>query len=401
MRSAEKSSSIGLHRPRVEHRPMPEVRAVRTAQADRQIALQAHLDRCRVLREALGERVREGHHGLLDGHGARKTLGVVLVRLVPVCAVVPRRHHARCVPSGRVASATNASLAPKASATLRTKPRKNSSPTAPAVPSAIARSKSRPRSRGARSSTATDIDTAILVTPRCRSAPRGRARARPRTRARNTQRGTPSHSSVDDEQRYLHDYRAGKPYAVKRAAKAAATAVILGLAILVIWAVDSELPRHPQRGVRPRGVARHDRRRLLVPARLRTPVQSPPLWLAVAFRRETRPTAPSPAPACRAAQERPFPPVPPRPAPRWAATLGAGNGAQTRASGARTPVIEQRESDASAGARVHSQPERASAGSPRERSGTARACRARGPLGGRWAQTPRARGRLGPWPAVD
>jgi hypothetical protein len=51
---------------------------------------------------------------------------------------------------------------------------------------------------------------------------------------------------VDDEQRYLHDYRAGKPYAVKRAAKAAATAVILGLAILVIWAVDSSFPATPK-----------------------------------------------------------------------------------------------------------------------------------------------------------
>jgi hypothetical protein len=51
---------------------------------------------------------------------------------------------------------------------------------------------------------------------------------------------------VDDEQRYLDDYRAGKPYAVKRAAKSAATAVGLGLAILLTWVTDSSFPATPK-----------------------------------------------------------------------------------------------------------------------------------------------------------
>lgn len=64
--------------------------------------------------------------------------------------------------------------------------------------------------------------------------------------SRNTWRRRASRSSVDDALRYLHDYRAGKPYAVKRAAKLAATAVILGLAILFIWASDSSFPATPK-----------------------------------------------------------------------------------------------------------------------------------------------------------
>jgi hypothetical protein len=51
---------------------------------------------------------------------------------------------------------------------------------------------------------------------------------------------------VDDAQRYLDDYRAGKPYAVKGAAKSAATAVVLGLTILLIWATDSSFPASPK-----------------------------------------------------------------------------------------------------------------------------------------------------------
>ena len=50
-----------------------------------------------------------------------------------------------CVPSEVVASATMASFASKASARLRTRERRNSSPISPAVPSASARSRSRPR----------------------------------------------------------------------------------------------------------------------------------------------------------------------------------------------------------------------------------------------------------------
>jgi hypothetical protein len=51
---------------------------------------------------------------------------------------------------------------------------------------------------------------------------------------------------VDDEQRYLTDYRSGKPYAVKRAAKSAAVGLALGLAILYIWATDSTFPASPK-----------------------------------------------------------------------------------------------------------------------------------------------------------
>src|SRR5215207_697172 len=53
-----------------------------------------------------------------------------------------------CVPVGSVASATSTIFAASASATCRTSERRNSSPTAPAVPSATALSSSWPRSRG-------------------------------------------------------------------------------------------------------------------------------------------------------------------------------------------------------------------------------------------------------------
>src|SRR3954447_14497920 len=51
-----------------------------------------------------------------------------------------------CVPEGSEASATWTSLAANASATWRTSERRNSSPTAPAVPAATAASRSWPRS---------------------------------------------------------------------------------------------------------------------------------------------------------------------------------------------------------------------------------------------------------------
>src|SRR5829696_7931620 len=71
-------------------------------------------------------------------------------------------------PSGSVASATSTSFAASASATLRTSPRRNASPTSPAVPSATARRSCGPRSRGLAKLVATSGD---------RTGARARARA--------------------------------------------------------------------------------------------------------------------------------------------------------------------------------------------------------------------------------
>ena len=49
----------GRHRPRVHHGHVAEVRAVGRAQADREVALEAHVDRRLGLREALRQRLRE------------------------------------------------------------------------------------------------------------------------------------------------------------------------------------------------------------------------------------------------------------------------------------------------------------------------------------------------------
>jgi hypothetical protein len=81
---------VGLHRPGVEHGHMPEVRPVRGAQADREVALEAHLDRRYVLGKVFRERFRERDERVLDRQCAGLALGVVFDRLVPVDAVVPR-----------------------------------------------------------------------------------------------------------------------------------------------------------------------------------------------------------------------------------------------------------------------------------------------------------------------
>ena len=80
-----------LHRPRVEHREVPEVHAVRGLQADREVALQPEVDRDLGLREALGQRLGERHPRVVGDDRARRAGGVVLERLVDERAVVPAR----------------------------------------------------------------------------------------------------------------------------------------------------------------------------------------------------------------------------------------------------------------------------------------------------------------------
>ena len=83
----------GLHRPRVHHGHVAEVRAVGGAQADREVALEAHVDRRLGLREALRQRLRERDDRLLDDERARLAARVVLERLVHPVAVVPAAEH--------------------------------------------------------------------------------------------------------------------------------------------------------------------------------------------------------------------------------------------------------------------------------------------------------------------
>jgi hypothetical protein len=42
----------------------------------------------------------------------------------------------------------------------------------------------------------------------------------------------------DSEARYRSDYRAGKPYAIKRAAKASALLMVAGVVIIFFWRTD-------------------------------------------------------------------------------------------------------------------------------------------------------------------
>ena len=84
---------VGLHRPRVEHREVPEVHALRRLQAHRQVALEPELDHGLVVREALGQRLGERHPRVLGGDRAGRAGGVVLERLVEVGAVVPAGDH--------------------------------------------------------------------------------------------------------------------------------------------------------------------------------------------------------------------------------------------------------------------------------------------------------------------
>jgi hypothetical protein len=71
------------------------------AQADREVALEAHLDRRSGLREALRQRLRERDDRLLDDQRARLAAGVVLERLGEPVPVVPAAHHADVL-AGRV-----------------------------------------------------------------------------------------------------------------------------------------------------------------------------------------------------------------------------------------------------------------------------------------------------------
>ena len=144
-RSAAILVVVGLHGARVEDREVPEVGAVRGAQAHGEVAVQAHVDGGLVVGEALHERVRHRDDGALGDERARRAVGVVLERLRHGRAVVPAGEHPDVHAVRVVASATMASFASKASARLRTRQRRNSSPISPAVPSASARSRSRPR----------------------------------------------------------------------------------------------------------------------------------------------------------------------------------------------------------------------------------------------------------------
>jgi hypothetical protein len=83
----------GLHRLRVHHGHVAEVRAVGGAQADGEVALEAHVDRRLGLRKALRQRVRERDYGPLDDERTRLAAGVVLERLVHPVAVVPAADH--------------------------------------------------------------------------------------------------------------------------------------------------------------------------------------------------------------------------------------------------------------------------------------------------------------------
>ena len=92
----------GLHRAGVEHGDVAEVHVLGGAQADREVALEAELDCRRVVREALGQRLRERHPRVLGDDGAGLALGVVLERLVHEGAVVPADERAHVLSGGIV-----------------------------------------------------------------------------------------------------------------------------------------------------------------------------------------------------------------------------------------------------------------------------------------------------------
>jgi hypothetical protein len=79
----------GLHPPGVHHRHVTEMRAVGGAQADREVALEAHLDRRLGFREALRQGVGERHDRSVHDERAWLALRVVLERLIHPGAVVP------------------------------------------------------------------------------------------------------------------------------------------------------------------------------------------------------------------------------------------------------------------------------------------------------------------------
>jgi len=91
----------GPHRARVHHGDVAEVRAVRGAQADREVALKPHVDRRLRLGEARRQRLREGDDGALHDERARLAAGVVREGLVHPVAGVPAADDPHVL-SGRV-----------------------------------------------------------------------------------------------------------------------------------------------------------------------------------------------------------------------------------------------------------------------------------------------------------
>ena len=82
-----------LHGSRVHHGHMAQVGAVGGAQADREVALETHVDRRLGLGEARGQRVRERDDRLVHDERAGLAVRVVLERLVHPVAVVPAADH--------------------------------------------------------------------------------------------------------------------------------------------------------------------------------------------------------------------------------------------------------------------------------------------------------------------
>jgi hypothetical protein len=83
---------LGRHRPRVHHGQVAEVRAIGRAQADREIALEAHLDRRVGLGKERRQRFRERDDRPLHDQRARLAARVVLEGLVEPVALVPAAH---------------------------------------------------------------------------------------------------------------------------------------------------------------------------------------------------------------------------------------------------------------------------------------------------------------------
>ena len=90
------------HRPCVHHGHVAEMGGVGGAQAHRQVALEAHVDRGLGLGETRRQRLRERDDRMLHDERARLPAGVVLERLVHPVAVVPAADHAHVL-SVRVA----------------------------------------------------------------------------------------------------------------------------------------------------------------------------------------------------------------------------------------------------------------------------------------------------------
>ena len=88
----------GLHRPRVHHRHMTEVRAIGSAQANREVALKAHVDRRLGLWEARRELLRKRDDRSLHDERARLAAGVVLEWLLHPIAVEPAAEHPHVLP---------------------------------------------------------------------------------------------------------------------------------------------------------------------------------------------------------------------------------------------------------------------------------------------------------------